>query len=98
MNCQLGIWRLSDPRIIKFLCVGALNTVFGYAVYASLIFFNMPYLTALFVATVAGVIFNYLSFGRMVFHCHGGWLVFGRFVITYGVVYGVNAALTQITD
>lgn len=95
MNRQFGTWGLSDPRIIKFLSVGVLNTVFGYAVYAILIFVNVPYLTALFVATVAGVIFNYFSFGRMVFHGHGGWFIFGKFVTAYGVVYLVNAALLR---
>ncbi len=95
MNRQISTAGLSEPRIIKFLSVGVLNTVFGYAVYASLIFVNVPYLTALFVATVAGVVFNYFSFGRMVFHGHGGWFVFGKFVIAYGVVYVVNAALLR---
>ena len=93
MNRQFCTRSLCDPRIIKFLSVGVLNTVFGYAVYAILIFINAPYLIALFVATVAGVIFNYFSFGRIVFHGHGGWLVFGKFVIAYGVVYIVNAGL-----
>lgn len=95
MNHQFNNRSLSDPRIIKFLSVGVLNTVFGYAVYAILIFVNVPYLTALFVATVGGVIFNYFSFGRMVFHGHGGWFVFGKFVIAYGVVYVANAALLR---
>ena len=95
MNRQFGIGGLSDPRIIKFLSVGVLNTVFGYAVYAILIFVNVPYLIALFVSTVAGVVFNYFSFGRMVFHGYGGWFVFGKFVISYGVMYLVNAALLR---
>lgn len=72
-----------------------LNTVFGYSAYAALIFVNVPYLIALFVATVAGVAFNYFSFGRMVFHVHGGWLVFVKFVIAYGVIYVANAVLLR---
>ncbi|MBV5330122.1 MAG: GtrA family protein [Chlorobium sp.] len=96
MNRQFSAVGLFDPRIIKFLSVGLLNTVFGYAVYASLIFVGVPYLTALFVATVTGVIFNYFSFGRMVFTGHGGWFVFGKFVVAYGVVYAANAALLRV--
>ena len=83
---------LPDPQIIKFLGVGVLNTVFGYAIYAMLIFVNVPYLIALLAATAVGVIFNYFSFGRMVFHGYGGWFVFGKFVIAYAVIYGANAA------
>lgn len=96
MNRHFSTRVFTNPRIIKFLSVGVLNTVFGYAVYAILIFVSVPYLTALFIATVAGVIFNYFSFGRMVFHGHGGWFVFGKFVIAYGVVYVVNAALLSV--
>lgn len=87
--------KLPNSRIIKFLSVGVLNTVFGYAIYAVLIFVNVPYLIALFAATAAGVIFNYLSFGRIVFHGHGGWFVFGKFVIAYALIYGVNAMLLK---
>ena len=86
---------LPDPQIIKFLGVGVLNTVFGYAIYAMLIFVNVPYLIALLAATVVGVIFNYFSFGRIVFHGYGGWFVFGNFVIAYAVIYGANAALLR---
>jgi len=93
MNRKFDAPGLYDPRILKFLSVGLLNTVFGYAIYAILIFINIHYLTALLVATIAGVVFNYFSFGRIVFHGHAGWLVFGKFVIAYGVVYLVNAAL-----
>jgi putative flippase GtrA len=96
MNFQSGTRRLLDPRIIKFLFAGIINTIFGYAVYAILIFVNLPYLTALFVATVAGVIFNYFSFGRMVFSSQGGWQVFARFVIAYSVVYVINAFLLMV--
>jgi putative flippase GtrA len=96
MNGQLGIRGLPDSRIIiKFLGTGALNTIFGYTVYAVLIYASVPYLTALFVATATGVIFNYFSFSRMVFHYRGGWFVFGKFVITYGIVYAVNAFLLK---
>jgi len=93
MNLRLGSLGLLDPRIIKFLSVGVLNTLFGYAVYAALLFLGVPYLTALFLATVVGVIFNYFSFGRMVFYEPGGWFVFGKFVLAYALVYIVNATL-----
>jgi putative flippase GtrA len=93
MSSRISLRKFSDPKIIKFLCVGLLNTVFGYAVYAGLLFLKVPYLAALFVATIAGVIFNYYSFGRMVFNGQGDWLVFGKFVTAYALIYTVNAAL-----
>lgn len=85
----------TDSRIFKFLGVGVLNTVFGYAVYAALLFINTRYLIALLISTVAGVVFNYFSFGRMVFQGNDGWIAFGRFLISYALIYGVNATLLR---
>jgi putative flippase GtrA len=96
MNPQLDFRILTNHRIFRFLSVGVLNTVFGYAVYAALLFVNVPYLIALFIATVAGVIFNYFSFGRLVFHSQGGRFVFGKFVISYAIVYLANAVNLEI--
>ncbi|MDD4962829.1 MAG: GtrA family protein [Gallionella sp.] len=79
--------------IIKFLGVGVLNTLFGYGLYAGLVLAHVPYLIALLMATVAGVTFNYFSFGRMVFKAEGGWWVFGKFIVAYSVVYIMNAFL-----
>lgn len=84
-------WRLSQT-IAKFLGVGVLNTVVGYAIYAVLILLNVPYLAALLIATVAGVTFNYFSIGRLVFKSKGGLNVVAKFIAAYGVVYFVNAA------
>ena len=86
---------LFDPKIVKFLSTGVLNTAFGYTVYAALVYAKVPYLTALLISTVSGVIFNYFSFGRLVFHGNSGWFVFFKFLISYGTIYGANAALLQ---
>lgn len=93
MSHQLDLGKLFDLKIIKFLSAGVLNTVFGYFVYAVLLVINTPYLVALFVATVAGVIFNYFSFGRIVFNGRSGWLVFLRFFAAYALIYAINAVL-----
>lgn len=86
-----------DARIIKFLSVGVLNTAFGYAAYTILIYINVPYLTALLVATIAGVTFNYFSIGRLVFEAKGGIAVFAKFIAAYGLVYGVNAVGLELS-
>lgn len=95
-------WRLSDTgffsqTIAKFLSVGLMNTVVGYAAYAVLILFEVPYLAALLMATIAGVIFNYFSIGRLVFKSRGGMAVFVKFIATYGLVYFVNAAGLELS-
>lgn len=93
MSERFGLGRLANPKIIKFLSAGVINTVFGYSVYAILLFIKTPYLIALFVATIAGVVFNYFSFGCMVFKGVSGWFIFGKFVVGYALIYGANAIL-----
>ncbi len=85
-----------NQKIAKFLSVGMLNTVVGYAIYAVLIVLTVPYLVALLMATAAGVTFNYFSIGRLVFKSKGGLIVFGKFIAAYGVVYLVNAVGLEI--
>jgi putative flippase GtrA len=76
-------------QFLRFLVVGAVNTAFGYGVFALLTWLGLPYPAAIGLATVAGVAFNFQSTGRLVF---GGAprsrLV--RFVAVYAVVYLLN--------
>lgn len=81
-----------SQTIARFLGVGLLNTVVGYAIYAILILLHLPYLAALLISTVAGVTFNYFSIGRLVFKSKGGRHVLARFIAAYAVVYVANAA------
>lgn len=81
---------------LKFLSVGVLNTLFGYSLYAALNFLGLPYLIALLLATIMGVIFNYFSFGKMVFKVRGEWHMFGKFIAAYSVVYVINAMLLNL--
>lgn len=82
--------------IVKFIGVGLLNTVVGYAIYAILILLNVPYLAALLIATIAGVTFNYFSIGRLVFKSSGGLIVLAKFIAAYGVVYFANAVGLEV--
>lgn len=86
-----------SPAVAKFLVVGLLNTVVGYAIYAILILLEVPYLAALLMATVAGVTFNYFSIGRLVFKSKGGLHVFARFIAAYGLIYFANAAGLELS-
>ena len=84
------IKKISNHRVIKFLCVGLLNTVFGYSIYAALVYVGIHYSLALLIATILGVIFNYFSFGRILFQGRGGLIILGKFVTAYGAVYFFN--------
>jgi putative flippase GtrA len=90
------IQKIHHHRIVRFLGIGVVNTLFGYGVYAGLIFFSFSPPLALLMATVAGVIFNYFSFGRVVFQVRGHWQVFAKFVIAYAIVYTINAIILSL--
>ena len=84
---------MDGARVARFLATGALNTAFGYGLYALFVALGMPYLPALATATVLGVVFNYFTFGKITFRValRGG--TFARFVAGYGASLGLNAAL-----
>ena len=84
---------LFSHRVAKFLGVGVLNTFVGYGIYAAFILTGLSFQIALFLATVGGVIFNYFSFGKMVFKTQHGWYDFGKFVFAYVVVYTANVMM-----
>jgi putative flippase GtrA len=91
MKLNLLLGQLCPPKTIKFLTAGMLNTIFGYAIYAALLFAGISYHIALILATIAGITFNYFSFGYIVFNGGRGWLIFCKFTISYLVIYGLNA-------
>lgn len=81
-----------DPLFIRYLLVGALNTAFGYSVFALFIFLGLHYSIALLFATVTGVFFNFKSFGLFVFG-NSKWRLIWKFFLVYGVLYAVNVFL-----
>lgn len=71
------------------MLVGGLNTAFGYTVFAICILIGTPYQLAALVSTVLGVLFNFKSYGALVFASHDNRLIF-RFIAVYGICYLVG--------
>jgi putative flippase GtrA len=78
-----------DLRLLKFLMVGALNTVVGYSIYVLCLWAGLHYSAAIAVATVLGTLFNFKSTGSLVFRSHDNSLLI-RFIAMYCAVYAVN--------
>lgn len=88
--------RRTQVQFVKFLLVGALNTAFGYGVYAALIWFGLRPFLAVALGTVLGVLFNFQSTGWLIFgNAHPG--LFWRFVLVYVLNYFVNIAALSFT-
>ena len=83
---------LAIPRPLRFLIVGGVNTLFGYGAYALLLFAGLHYATAAFLGTIAGVLFNFLTTGGLVFGALSPARL-ARFVGVYAVTYVVNVGL-----
>ena len=80
-----------SEQFVLFLVMGGINTVFYYALYSLLIYAGLHYAVAVGIATVCGVLFNFQTFGRVVFKDFQRRLL-GRFIGVYGIVYAANVA------
>jgi putative flippase GtrA len=75
--------------------VGALNTLFGYLCFATLLFIGLHYAMALFVGTILSVLFNFKTIGSLVFGSPGNCRLI-YFVSTYSIVFCINLASLKI--
>jgi putative flippase GtrA len=87
--------RAWSSQVLRFLVVGAVNTVVGYGLYLGGLWIGLPYQAALVAATVLGVIFNFFSTGGLVFANRAPGLIV-RFAAGYGVTLAVNLVLLTL--
>ena len=88
------ITRLWQIRLLRFLVVGSINTIFSYIVYAILILAGAHYSLATLISTVLGVIFNFFTTGRIVFRNMDNKR-FISFVLVYTFTYLINILLLR---
>ena len=82
-------------QFVRFILVGVLNTVVGYAVFVALLWVGMRSGLALVLATIAGVLFNFQTTRTLVFRGSKGGML--RFAAAYAFVLAVNwAALSGL--
>ncbi len=76
-------------RFVRFLLVGAVNTAFGYTIYGGALLLGCPVAIAVGLSTLLGIIFNFHSYGGLVFG-QASWRRLGRFTAVYGVIFMIN--------
>ncbi len=87
---------LSQHRLFfKFILTGVINTVFGYLVFACLIKLGLHYVLAIFLGTCLGVLFNFHTFGTLVFH-NKHYKLIPRFIVVYGIILVFNILLVKL--
>jgi putative flippase GtrA len=98
LNSEIGyiniIKRNFNNRFIKFLFIGVINTVFGYSIYAILLWIKLHYTLALMIATIMGILFNFKTTGIFVFQNNKNRLLY-RFILTYSSAYLVNILILK---
>ena len=80
-----------SEQFILFLVMGGVNTLFYYSMFSLLIYLGVFYAAAVVIATVCGVLFNFQTFGRVVFKNFRFGLL-GRFIGVYAVLCLANIA------
>ncbi len=84
-------------QFLRFLVVGALNTLFGYSVFAGLVLAGVSSMPALVLTYVVGVLFNFMTTRKLVFN-RSGHSAFLRFIVAYVVIYFFNAGLLELFE
>jgi putative flippase GtrA len=84
-------------QFLRFLVVGALNTLFGYSVFAGLVLAGVPPVPALVLTYVVGVLFNFMTTRRFVFRRSPRASLL-RFIGAYVVIYFFNLGLYKLFE
>jgi len=82
-------------EFVRFLGVGALNTVVTYLLYLGLLA-AMPYIAAYSLAYAAGIVLSYYLTARFVFRAPLRWSSAFRFPLVYVAQYLLSAAILAV--
>lgn len=86
-----------QKQFIVFVFVGGINTIFGYSIFAFFIFLKMSYYLALFFAASSGLIFNFMTTGRIVFK-NKNFDLFYKFIFISIIMYFLHIILIRIIN
>lgn len=88
--------RFFEPQFIRFVLVAMLNTAFGLFInyvflflFEHLMHFNHAYVVSNFFATIVSILFNFKTYGALVFKNRDNKLLF-RFLLVTTFTYLVN--------
>lgn len=84
-------------QILRFLFVGAVNTVIYFILYSIFVFVGFDYKLAVLFATILGILFSFHTLGRFVFYNNDKKLIY-RFILVYTALYLVNILCINIFE
>ena len=86
------IKKLLSNSFLKYLLIGGLNTVFGYSIFAVYTFLLGNAYLSLILSTVTSVLFNFKTYGVLVFKSHDNSKIF-RFFAAYAFIIAIQMVL-----
>jgi len=86
---------LLDKKLVRFFLVSGINTLFGYGLFAILLYLGIIYSIALLISTITGVLFNFNTLRSLVFKNKKNSLLF-KFIGVYIVTYLCNLCCMSI--
>lgn len=89
------IMTIKDSYFARFLIIGLFNALFGYSIFALLLFIGIHYTIATLIATILGVLFNFKTIGMFVFNNAKNSLIV-KFILVYTVAYLINIACLKV--
>lgn len=90
----LFVRRFDWRQVLRYYQAGMLNTLFGYGLYAVLVFLSLDMFVAQLISHVLGTLFNYINFSRYAFAGETGSPL--RFVASYAVNYLLSLAVLWV--
>jgi putative flippase GtrA len=86
---------LTDRQFLRFVVAGVANTVFGFGTNIAAIMAGLPVWLAMLIGTVAGIAFNFLTYGGYAFRDMSAKRL-PRYLLGYAAVYAVGLAAFHI--
>ena len=86
-----------NKKFILFLCVGLLNTLFGYSIFAFFLRIGVHFTISALISTIAGILFNFTTFGRIVFK-NKSYSNIPKFVFIYALNYFLGVGVLYYCD
>src|ERR1043165_1001031 len=83
-----------QKQFVVFILVGGINTVVGYSIFAFFIFLKISYYLAFLFAASLGLIFNFMTTGRIVFK-NKDFSLFYKFIIISIIMYFLHLILIR---
>lgn len=79
----------TDTLFLRFLLIGGLNTVFGYLIFCFFTFITKNAYASIVLSTISGVLFNFKTYGSLVFNSKDNSRIL-RFFVAYSLVIAIQ--------